>query len=128
MYNHFMLHQFMEYRITTLLFLSLQCDPAIEFTFKLVLLYGNLKNAKKEFEIIYVGFDEDEREWQEYSNSMPWVSFPYEDERAVELRKLFDVEGKMLNVITIIASAFFCPLCRNFWCLHRYSHTDSDRW
>ena len=85
----------------------MQCDPAIEFTFKLVLLYGNLKNAKKEFEIIYVGFDEDEREWQEYSNSMPWVSFPYEDERAVELRKLFDVEGKMFNVITIIASAFF---------------------
>ena len=90
-------------------------------------LYENLKKAKKGFEVIYVSFDKDERDWQTYSKSMPWVSLPYDDERRVELRKLFDVQGKIFNWLCYFFLLYFHYVVI-FWCLNRYSHTDSDGW
>ena len=71
----------------------LQHNSGIEFTFKLVETYNKLKGANKEFEIIYVSFDENRQDWKGYSALMPWISLPYDDACTKDLKKLFQVPG-----------------------------------
>ena len=74
--------------------LSLQSVPGIDFTFKLIELYQKVKQAKQEFEIIYVSFDKSVEEWQQYCAQMPWISLPYGDSRIESLQRSFNVTGK----------------------------------
>ena len=58
---------------------------------QLIAIYKKLKEAKKEFEIIYVCLDNDEEEWKEYFASMPWISLPYSDTRKKTLCKALEL-------------------------------------
>lgn len=82
---------------------SLQYASGIDFTFKLIEVYQKIKQAKQEFEIIYVSFDESVEEWQQYCAQMPWISLPYDDSRIGNLQKLFNVTGKeILQSLTVL--------------------------
>jgi nucleoredoxin len=70
------------------------CPPCKGFTPQLAKKYEEIKAAGKDFEIVFVSSDRDEKSFQEYFNEMPWLALPYADRAAKnELSKVFGVEG-----------------------------------
>jgi len=70
------------------------CPPCRIFTPELIKTYNTLLTSKKPFEIIYVSSDKGDKEFEEYYESMPWMSIPYSDEdRRTALNSRFGVEG-----------------------------------
>ena len=69
------------------------CPPCRGFTPVLVETYNKLKAAGKEFEVIFVSSDRDEKSYNEYYNEMPWLSLGFKDSRSSELSDICDVEG-----------------------------------
>jgi len=70
------------------------CPPCRGFTPELVKTYNKLKEANKNFEIIFASSDRDEKAFNEYFKEMPWLALPYADrERKERLSKVFNVEG-----------------------------------
>merc|ERR1712054_492002 len=70
------------------------CPPCRGFTPELVKTYNKMKDAGKEFEIIFASSDRDEDAFKEYFNEMPWLALPYADREAKnKLSKVFGVEG-----------------------------------
>ena len=61
---------------------------------RLVNTYKKLKKAGKEFEIIFVSYDKDEKAHQEYRAPMPWISLPFKDRHVNSLAQLFNVSGE----------------------------------
>ena len=55
--------------------------------------YNKLKEATKNFEIIFVSSDRDEDSMMEYLGEMPWLAIPFDDPRKKTLARLFDVSG-----------------------------------
>jgi nucleoredoxin len=86
------------------------CPPCRAFTPKLVSFYNVQPGKKKQFEIIFVSNDSDEKMMEEYikGDSMPWPAIAYRSvERMKEIQKyagtgipclvLVDREGKVLS-------------------------------
>lgn len=71
----------------------LQCGPCRVFTPELVKTYNKVKEATKNFEIIFVSSDRDEESMMEYFGEMPWLAIPFDDPRKKTLARLFDVSG-----------------------------------
>lgn len=70
------------------------CPPCRGFTPQLVAQYGKLQAAGLPFEIVFVSSDRDEKAFEEYYGSMPWLALPYADrERKEELSNRFGVSG-----------------------------------
>lgn len=69
------------------------CPPCKSFTPKLVETYKTLKEAGKNFEIVFASSDNDDNAFREYFKEMPWLSIPFGDTRKNELSSLFDVSG-----------------------------------
>jgi len=53
------------------------CGPCREFTPKLAMAYKDAKSNKLPIEIIFVSFDKDQKGFNEYYGSMPWIAIPY---------------------------------------------------
>lgn len=86
------------------------CPPCRTFTPKLVEFYNSSEGKKKDFEIIFVTNDNDEKSMEEYmlGDQMPWPAIAYRSaERIKEVQKyagngipclvLVDREGKVLS-------------------------------
>eukprot|EP00735_Rhodelphis_limneticus_P009536 TRINITY_DN2797_c0_g1::TRINITY_DN2797_c0_g1_i2::g.27672::m.27672 TRINITY_DN2797_c0_g1::TRINITY_DN2797_c0_g1_i2::g.27672 ORF type:complete len:422 (+),score=143.17,sp/Q503L9/NXN_DANRE/39.18/1e-95,sp/Q503L9/NXN_DANRE/43.04/3e-40,Thioredoxin_8/PF13905.1/6.3e-31,Thioredoxin_8/PF13905.1/2.5e-31,Thioredoxin_8/PF13905.1/3.2e+03,AhpC-TSA/PF00578.16/1.3e-09,AhpC-TSA/PF00578.16/3.7e-13,Thioredoxin_2/PF13098.1/2e-09,Thioredoxin_2/PF13098.1/1.4e-12,Thioredoxin/PF00085.15/8.8e-06,Thioredoxin/PF00085.15/0.33, len=69
------------------------CPPCRKFTPELIKTYNKLKEAGKNFEIIFASSDKDEASFNEYFGEMPWLAFPQGDERIKALSKHFGVQG-----------------------------------
>jgi len=70
------------------------CPPCRGFTPKLVENYNKLKEAGKDFEIIFVSSDRDENAFNEYFGEMPWLALPFSKRKEKsELSEMFGVQG-----------------------------------
>jgi len=69
------------------------CPPCRGFTPELVKTYEALKEAGKNFEVIFASSDQSEEEFNEYYGEMPWLALPHEDKRKDELDSHFEVDG-----------------------------------
>jgi thiol-disulfide isomerase/thioredoxin len=70
------------------------CPPCRGFTPQLAKCYKELKEAGKEFEIVFVSSDKDEESFKEYMSEMPWVALPFAERSLKEdLSGCFGVRG-----------------------------------
>jgi len=70
------------------------CGPCRGFTPELAKTYEAVKKAGKDFEIIFVSSDEDEKQFENYWADMPWHALPFKNREAKELlSKHFNVDG-----------------------------------
>ena len=69
------------------------CPPCRGFTPVLSKFYQVANKSKKKIEIIFVSFDRDEGQYKEYYDSMPWISFPFKDDKKMKIAKDFEING-----------------------------------
>ena len=69
------------------------CPPCRGFTPLLSKFYKVANEKKKQIEIIFVSFDRDLQGYKEYYDSMPWLSFPFEDNTKMKLASDFEING-----------------------------------
>ncbi len=70
-----------------------RCPPCRGFTPMLIEFYKTY-SKEKNFEIIFISSDRDERAFNEYSKDMPWLTLHYsERKKKEELGKLFQISG-----------------------------------
>ncbi|XP_065891038.1 nucleoredoxin-like [Dysidea avara] len=82
-----------EGKVLGLYFSAHWCGPCRGFTPQLVESYNKLKQAGKNFEIIFCSSDRDDKSFKDYFGTMPWISLPYNDPRKKALSRHFDVSG-----------------------------------
>lgn len=70
-----------------------QCGPCRAFTPALIEVYNKLKAAGKKFEVIFASNDNNEMSFKQYYGHMPWLAFPFGDDRITDLGEAFGVEG-----------------------------------
>lgn len=58
------------------------CPPCRGFTPEFARIYGELKSAGKNFEVVFASSDRDESSFDEYRSEMPWLSLPYANRAA----------------------------------------------
>lgn len=75
-----------------------QCGPCRAFTPQLVKTYNKLKEEGKNFEILFLSSDRDEKSMMEYYETMPWLTLPYGDARKKRLSTKFDISGDGMNL------------------------------
>jgi nucleoredoxin len=90
---------------TVLLYFSASwCPPCRGFTPVLAEFYAKNKEAKN-FEVIFLTWDEEEDDFQEYFNHMPWLAMPFSSQAERQrLTDLFGVES-IPTVLTIDANS-----------------------
>ena len=71
------------------------CPPCRRFTPVLVKVYNELKEAGKDFELVFVSSDSNEKAMYDYmeETKMPWYALPYGTEKKESLSKLYGVRG-----------------------------------
>jgi len=70
------------------------CPPCKGFTPVLAEKYKALKEAGKDFEIVFVSSDQDEDQFKSYHAEMPWLAMPYSQTKLKEdLKKKYDCKG-----------------------------------
>ena len=70
------------------------CPPCRTFTPVLGQVYEKINASKKQLEIVYVTFDRDEEEYNEYFATMPFLAIPQSDEERIEkIDERFQIEG-----------------------------------
>jgi nucleoredoxin len=78
--------------IIALYFSANWCPPCKMFTEKLKSFYKEVNATTKRLEIIWVSGDEEEEEYEEYFEKMPWTAMPFEPENAREdVTEKFDI-------------------------------------
>ena len=69
------------------------CPPCNHFTPQLINFYNAVNKEKKQIEIIFISHDEDEIEFQEYYNEMPWAAVPYDFDGREDISTSFNIVG-----------------------------------
>lgn len=69
------------------------CGPCRGFTPQLVKFYNMMKETGRNFEVVFASSDRDKAGFDEYFGEMPWLAFPFGDERKAKNSQLFGVEG-----------------------------------
>ena len=69
------------------------CGPCKRFTPQLIETYNQLQAAGKDFEVVFCSLDNDEGEYKEYYDSMPWCSIGYQCPILNKLKEQLGVEG-----------------------------------
>eukprot|EP00568_Trieres_chinensis_P002488 CAMPEP_0183299684 /NCGR_PEP_ID=MMETSP0160_2-20130417/6346_1 /TAXON_ID=2839 ORGANISM="Odontella Sinensis, Strain Grunow 1884" /NCGR_SAMPLE_ID=MMETSP0160_2 /ASSEMBLY_ACC=CAM_ASM_000250 /LENGTH=418 /DNA_ID=CAMNT_0025461973 /DNA_START=86 /DNA_END=1342 /DNA_ORIENTATION=+ len=81
-------------KISLFYFSAHWCPPCRRFTPALVALYKKLKDAGKNFEVVFVSLDNSLTEYKEYTSEMPWLAVPFaEEDKRMELAKACGAEG-----------------------------------
>nr|XP_054775609.1 nucleoredoxin-like [Lytechinus pictus] len=75
------------------------CPPCKTFTPVLKGTYEKIKETGQPFEIIFATKDQKEDSFKSYFAEMPWLAFPFQDERIEELSKSLSVLGIPMLVI-----------------------------
>jgi nucleoredoxin len=79
-----------------------------EFTPKLVELYKTLKEKGENFEVVLISLDDEEEDFKESFETMPWLALPFNDKSCEKLVRYFELstipnlviigqDGKTLN-------------------------------
>ncbi|UJR34305.1 hypothetical protein I4U23_021708 [Adineta vaga] len=80
-------------KLIGLYFTAHWCPPCRGFTPILTEFYKNY-HEEKNFEIIFISSDQDEKSFNEYYNEMPWLALDYNDRKTKEeLGNKFHVTG-----------------------------------
>ena len=69
------------------------CPPCRAFTPVLSQFYNVANKKNKNIEIIFVSFDRNEHGFQEYYDTMPWLSFPFDSDKKIPFAKEFEILG-----------------------------------
>jgi len=70
------------------------CPPCRGFTPKLATIYNEIKEAEKDFEIVFVSWDRDEDSFKNYHKEQPWLAVPYSNaEGKTTLNEKYEVNG-----------------------------------
>ena len=69
------------------------CPPCRRFTPVLADLYKKWNANDKKIEVVFVSFDNDKSQFEEYFGEMPWTALPFGDDRIQKLGDKFGVEG-----------------------------------
>lgn len=84
----------LEGKVVALYFSASWCGPCRGFTPDLVKTYKAVRAAGKQFEVVLIGSDRNERDFLEYHKGMPWLALPFPDrERKSSLSTKFRVRG-----------------------------------
>lgn len=65
----------------------------LDFTPKLVEVYKKLKERGESFEIVLISLDDEENDFKEGFNTMPWLAVPFKDKCCEKLARYFDLES-----------------------------------
>lgn len=80
--------------VVALYFSANWCPPCKQFTPKLKQMYQTINASNKKLEIVWVSADEEEEEFDEYYETMPWLSIPFDQEDLRgECSEHFGIEG-----------------------------------
>lgn len=91
----------MSKQVVGLYFSAHWCPPCRAFTPVLVNCYKTLKKDGKDFEIVFISWDENEEKFKQYFHSMGWLALPFQDRSRVEaISGLLKVSG-IPNLILI---------------------------
>ena len=78
--------------VVALYFSAHWCPPCKMFTPKLRQFYNEVNSSSKRLEIVWISADEDEEEFNEYFEEMPWLSMPFDpSELREEVSEKFDI-------------------------------------
>jgi len=69
------------------------CPTCKRFTPDLSKTYADIKEARSDFELIFVSGDRDEESFKSYFKEMPWLVLPFDTERYNVMSSHFEVEG-----------------------------------
>jgi len=69
------------------------CGPCRSFTPQLVEIYNELMKKGEAFEIVFLSADKEEKAFEEYYASMPWLALPFADNAEKKLTRYFQVGG-----------------------------------
>nr|GME16327.1 probable nucleoredoxin 2 [Ipomoea batatas]GME20132.1 probable nucleoredoxin 2 [Ipomoea batatas] len=73
------------------------CHPEQKFTPKLISVYQKIKQETENngggFEVVFVSSDRDQKTFDAYFETMPWLALPFDDPKNKELTKYFDITG-----------------------------------
>ena len=69
------------------------CGPCRNFTPQLVEIYNELLKKGEAFEIVFLSGDKEEKAFEKYYASMPWLALPFADHTEKKLSCYFKVEG-----------------------------------
>ena len=69
------------------------CPPCKHMLQPLKNFYTDVNLEQKTFEIILVSSDRTQEEWKRHHATMPWMSLPWDDQRANQLRAKFEILG-----------------------------------
>ena len=84
------------------------CGPCRGFTPKLAQFYKNVNSEKKQIEIIFNSLDRDQKTFNEYFATMPWLATPFECDEKSQIEEacginsipqliIFDNKGHVLD-------------------------------
>lgn len=77
-----------------LFFGSNRNPPSKSISAKLQDFYRYINKDGRRLEVIYIGFEEDEQDWAEFFETMPWLGVPFQDkQRRFEMRSHFCPDG-----------------------------------
>lgn len=68
------------------------CPPCRGFTPQLAAFYDKFHESKN-FEVVFVSWDEEEDDYSSYMEKMPWASIGFNEAKAKELTEAFSVES-----------------------------------
>ncbi|ONK61144.1 uncharacterized protein A4U43_C08F26690 [Asparagus officinalis] len=76
-----------------LYFSALWCPPCRAFLPTLTDVYNKIKAKDPNFELVFISSDQDQKSFDDYYASMPWLAIPFGDDRKESLCKTFKVYG-----------------------------------
>lgn len=68
------------------------CRPCKSFTPLLLQLFDTLRKKRQELEIIFISFDHDEQEFNDYYKCMPWLAVPFNSNLHRKLSEKYHVD------------------------------------
>lgn len=80
-------------------FSALWCGPCRKFSPILKQAYSQLKEAGKNFEVVFCSWDNDIEGFKEYFGKMPWLAIPYEKE---EIRKNLNAKFHITGIPALV--------------------------
>jgi nucleoredoxin len=80
-------------RIVGIYFSAHWCPPCRNFTPKLAEFYNEVNSEEKQFEVVFVSSDKDEKSFKDYHNEMPWLALPFGDPIVAEIKQKYQVRG-----------------------------------
>ncbi|XP_014224274.1 nucleoredoxin-like [Trichogramma pretiosum] len=92
--NEPMLHEELRHCYKAVYFSAHWCPPCKAFTPQLVETYQRIRERGHDFEVIFVSSDRSEESYKTYTETMPWLRIPFEQEdRRQRLARALDVQA-----------------------------------